>query len=56
MVCILLLFDIFNRSNFQYCAFSDLKEDSGKRKKKKMPNKKNIFQVGVNEHKQKKGG
>ena len=53
---------ILNRSNFEYSAFSGLKVDSGRRKRKKkkvrkkMQNKENNFQVGVNEHNQKKGG
>ena len=29
--------DVFNRSNFEYSAFSDLKKDSGRRKRKKVP-------------------
>ena len=30
--------DVFNRSNFEYSAFSGLKEDSWKRKRKKKKN------------------
>ena len=57
----LVLPDLFNRSNFEYSVFSGLKVDSGRRKRKKkvrkkMQNKKNNFQIGVNEHNQKKGG
>ena len=52
----LVLPDIFNRSNFEYSAYSGLKVDSMGRKRKKKQNNKNSIQVGVNEHNQKKGG
>ena len=54
------LSDTFNRSNFEYSAFSGLKVDSMKRIRKKKRNtktnkKKNSIQVGVDEHHQTKG-
>ena len=57
----LVLPDIFNRSNFEYRAFSGLKAENRRRKRKKKvrkkkKKKKNSIQVGVNEHNQKKGG
>ena len=51
--------DIFNRSNFEYSAFSGLKVHSRRRKRKTKGNekkKKNSIQVGVHEHNPKKGG
>ena len=51
--------DIFNRSNLKYSAFSGLKVDSGRRKKKQSKKKgakpENSIQIGVNEHNLKKG-
>ena len=52
----LVLPDIFNRSNFEYSAFSGLKVDSRRRRRKKKQNRKNNIQVGVNEHNRNKGG
>ena len=49
----LVLPDIFNRSNFEYSAFSGLKVDSQRKKSQKK--KKNSIQVVINEHNQKKG-
>ena len=54
----LVLPDIVNRSNFEYSAFSGLKLDSWRRKKKEIRKKtkkmKNSIQVEANEHNQKK--
>ena len=46
---------IFNRSNFEYVAFRSYRGEKKEEKKvkKRCPDKKNSFQVGVNEHNQK---
>ena len=52
---ILILPDIFNRSNFEHSVFSGLKVEGMGRKRKKKTRKNSIL-VGVNEYNQKKDG